>query len=229
MSATTARRAARSTRRPAPALFAACAVAAAGLAITGGGVFAALNATASNATAQNATSGTLSLTMANNGTGFGQSVSNLAPGDVLNRYVNLTQGNAMDGKALTLAVADGTPSKLTTDATKGLHVTVTQCTGGTWTTTGAGACTGAGATPTVLATNVPLSTLVTTPSTLIAGTVTSGSTLNLQVSLTLPDQNETTVNGTPAPTAPATTIQGLSSALTWTFGETQRTSTVTGS
>lgn len=228
MSATTARRAARSTRRPAPALFAACAVAAAGLAITGGGVFAALNATASNATAQNATSGTLSLTMANNGTGFGQSVSNLAPGDVVNRYVNLTQGATMDGKALTLAVADGTPSKLTTDATKGLHVTVTQCSVA-WTTTGPGACTGTGAVTTVLATNVALSALVAAPSTLIAGTVTSGSTLNLQVSLTLPDQNETTVNGTPAPTAPATTIQGLSSALTWTFGETQRTSTVTGS
>ncbi|UKA59208.1 CalY family protein [Arthrobacter sp. FW306-2-2C-D06B] len=228
MSATTARRAARSTRRPAPALFAACAVAAAGLAITGGGVFAALNATASNATAQNATSGTLSLTMANNGTGFGQSVSNLAPGDIVNRYVNLTQGATMDGKALTLAVADGTPTKLTTDATKGLHVTVTQCSVA-WTTTGAGACTGTGAVATVLATNVALSSLVAAPSTLIGGTVTAGSTLNLQVSLTLPDQNETTVNGTPAPTAPATTIQGLSSALTWTFGETQRTSTVTGS
>lgn len=224
MSEIKARRAARSTRRPAPALFAACAVAAAGLAITGGGVFAALNATASNATAQNATSGTLSLTMANNGAGFGQSVSNLAPGDIVNRYVNLTQGATMDGKGLTLAVADGTPNKLTTDATKGLHVTVTECSG-TWTTTGAGACTGAGATTTVLATNVPLSSLAATPSTLVAGTVTAGSTLNLQVSLTLPDQNETTANGV----LPANPIQGLASALTWTFGETQRTSTTTGS
>lgn len=224
MSATTARRAARSAARPAPALFAACAVAAAGLAITGGGVFAALNATASNATAQNATSGTLSLTMANNGVGFGQSVSNLAPGDTVIRYVNLTQGNTMDGKALTLAVADATSSKLTTDATKGLHVTVTQCSG-TWTTTGAGTCTGTGATTTVLATSVPLSSLVSAPSTLIAGTVTAGSTVNLQLSLTLPDQNETTANGV----LPASPIQGLSSSLTWTFGESQRTSTTTGS
>lgn len=222
MSEIKARHTARSSRRP--ALFAACAVAAAGLAITGGGVFAALNATASNATAQNATSGTLSLTMANNGTGFGQSVSNLAPGDIVNRYVNLTQGATLDGKALTLAVADGTPTKLTTDATKGLHVTVTQCSG-TWTTTGAGACTGTGATTTVLATNVPLSSLVSAPSTLISGSIAAGSTYNLQVSLTLPDQAETTVNGV----APASSIQGLSSALTWTFGETQRTATTTGS
>lgn len=224
MSSTTARRAARSIQGPAPALFAACAVAAAGLAITGGGVFAALNATASNATAQNATSGILSLTMANNGVGFGQTVSNLAPGDIVNRYVNLTQGANMDGKVLTLSVADATSTKLTSDATKGLHVTVTQCSG-TWTTTGAGTCTGTGATTTVLATNVPLNTLLTTPSTLIAGTVTAGSSVNLQVSLTLPDQNETTANGVP----PASSIQGLSSALTWTFGETQRTATTTGS
>jgi spore coat-associated protein N len=215
---------ARSTRRPTPAVFAACAVAAAGLAITGGGVFAALNATASNTTAQNASSGTLRLTMANNGAGFGQAVSNLAPGDIVNRYVNLTQGSTMDGKALTLAVADATATKLSTDATKGLHVTVTQCSG-TWTTTGSGACTGAGATTTALATNVPLSSLVAAPATLVSGTVTTGSTLNLQVSLTLPDQAETTVNGV----VPGGSIQGLSSALTWTFGETQRTSTVTGS
>lgn len=224
MSAITARHTARTTRRPAPALLAACAVAAAGLAITGGGVYAALNANASNTTAQNATSGILSLTMTNTGTGFSQAVSNLAPGDTVNRYVNLTQGATMDGKALTLAVADAAPTKLTTDATKGLHVTVTQCSG-TWTTTGAGACTGTGATTTVLATNVALSSLTTAPSTLVAGTVTAGTSLNLQVSLTLPDQTETTTNGT----VPGSTIQGLSSALTWTFGETQRTAATTGS
>ena len=39
------------------------------------------------------------------------------------------------------------------------------------------------------------------------------------------DQAEITVNGAP----PAGTIQGLSSALTWTFGETQRTASTTGS
>lgn len=235
MTATTARRAARSAARsaalPAPALFAACAVAAAGLAITGGGVFAALNATAQNATAQSATSGILSLTMANNVTGFGQSVANLAPGDVVNRYVNLTQGATMDGSALTLAVTDGTPSKLTTDATNGLHVTVSQCSAGTWAITGAnaGTCTGTGATTVPLVTNVALSSLVAAPSSLGLSTVAAGTTLNLKVSLTLPDQNESTINGTPAPTAPATTIQGLSSALTWKFGETQRTATTTGS
>jgi hypothetical protein len=213
-----------SSRRPNPRLLAAFAVGAAGLAITGGGVYAALNATASNTTAQSASSGVLSLTMANNGAGFSQSVSNLAPGDVVNRYVTLTQGADLAGKDLTLAIADATPTLLTTDATKGLHVTVTQCVGGDWTVTGAGSCTGTGATTQVLATNVALSTLASTPAAL-STSVAAGSTVKLQLALSLPNQNETTVNGV----VPTGTIQGLSSALTWTFGETQRTATTTGS
>ena len=216
----------RSTSRPNPRLIAAFAVGAAGLAITGGGVYAALNATASNTTAQSAGSGVLSLTMANNGVGFSQGVSNLAPGDVVNRYVTLTQGADLAGKDLTLAVADANSSLLTTDATRGLHVTVTQCVGGDWTVagTGAGTCSGTG-TP-VLVDNVSLKTLATaTPATTLASSVAAGSTVKLQLALTLPNQDETTVNGT----RPANSIQGLSSALTWTFSETQRTATTTGS
>lgn len=225
MSAITSRRAARPVRRPAPALLAAGAVAAAGLAITGGGVFAALNAQATNTTAQAATSGVLSLQMAPNGAGFTQAVSNLAPGDTVNRYVTLTQGAALDGKALTLAVTDATPTLLTTSATKGLKVTITQCSVA-WTIS-SGTC-GTGGTSTVLGATggTALSAIPTaTPEQLVAGTVAAGSTLNLQISLNLPDQTETTLNGS----APSGTIQGLASALTWTFGETQRTATTTGS
>jgi len=214
----------RSASRPNPRLIAAFAVGAAGLAITGGGVYAALNATASNTTAQNATSGVLSLTMAPNGAGFSQGVSNLAPGDVVNRYVTLTQGADLDAKDLALKVTDATPTLLTTDATKGLRVTVRQCVGGDWTVTGAGAGTCAGTSTSVLATNVPLSSLATTPAAL-ASSVAAGSTVKLQLALSLPDQTETTVNGV----RPTDSIQGLSSALTWTFSETQRTATTTGS
>lgn len=224
MSAITSRRAARPVRRPAPALIAAGAVAAAGLAITGAGVFAALNATATNTTAQAATSGVLSLQMSTNSAGFTQAVSNLAPGDTVNRYVTLTQGADLDGKALTLAVTDATPTLLTTSATKGLKVTVTQCSVA-WTIS-SGTC-GSGGTSTVLGTaGTALSAIPTaTPEKLVAGAIAAGSTLNLQISLTLPDQTETTVNGS----APTGTIQGLTSALTWTFSETQRTATTTGS
>jgi hypothetical protein len=213
----------RSATRPNRRLLAAFAIGAAGLAITGGGVYAALNATASNTPAQNASSGILSLTMANNGVGFGQAVSNLAPGDVVNRYVNLTQGADLDGKDLTLKVTDSTqtPTLLTTSADRGLRVKVTQC-DGTWTPgTGAGSCDG---TTTVLLNNAALSTL-TAPVSIKPGSIATGSIIKLQIALTLPDQAETTVNGA----APADTIQGLSSSLTWTFGETQRTATTTGS
>ena len=214
----------RSASRPNPRLIAAFAVGATGRAVTGGGVYAALNATASNTTAQNATSGILNLTMANNGAGFSQGVANLAPGDVVNRYVTLTQGADLDAKDLALKVTDATPTLLTTDATKGLRVTVRQCVGGDWTVTGAGAGTCAGTSTSVLATNVPLSSLATTPAAL-ASSVAAGSTVKLQLALSLPDQTETTVNGV----RPTDSIQGLSSALTWTFSETQRTATTTGS
>lgn len=211
----------RSASRPNPRLIAAFAVGAAGLAITGGGVYAALNATASNTTAQNATSGILSLEMTNEA-GFTQAVSNLAPGDTVNRYVTLQQGADLAGQNLSLGVKAAPSTKLTNDDIKGLHVTVTRCVGGTWTTSGAGTCSG---TTQELAPKTPLKTLLTSPATLIQGSIEAGSSFNLQVSLTLPDQDETTINGD----VPANSIQGLSSALTWTFSETQRITTTTGS
>ncbi|MHA7263997.1 TasA family protein [Arthrobacter sp. TMN-37] len=216
----------RPSRRPRARLIAACAVAATGLAITGGGVYAALTATATNITAQSATSGILSLTMASTGTGsnagFSQAISNLAPGDTVNRYVTLTQGAGLDGKDLTLSVKDSTPTLLTTDATRGLHVTVTQCPG-TW-NPATGNCSG---TPIpLLLNNVPVSTLTpAAPGVVKYGAIPSNTVLNLQVSVTLPDQNETTINGA----IPTGSIQNLSSSLTWTFSETQRTATTTGS
>lgn len=207
-------------------LAAAATVTVAGLAISAVGVYAGLNATASNGSAQTATSGTLSLTMANNGSGFAQNVSSLAPGDVVNRYVDLTNGGQLAGQALTLGVSDATPTKLTTDATNGLHVTVSQCSGGAspaW-VPGTGVCGGTGASSTALASNIALSSLSTAVS-LISGAQPAGTIDHLQISLTLPNQTETTVNGV----LPGSTIQGLSSSLTWTFTEAQRTATTTTS
>ena len=200
----------------------AAAVAATGVALTATGVYAALNATAFNSTAQATGSGTLRLTLADNGAGFAQAVSALAPGDVVNRYVSLTNGGTLEGRALTLAVADPVGSRLTTDATSGLRVTVSSCPTA-WTAT-SGTCS---TTPTTLtaASGVPLATLKTTASTLLAGAVPVGGAVHLQLALALPDQSETTVNGV----LPTGTIQGLSASLTWTFAETQRTPTTTTS
>lgn len=207
-------------------LLAASGVTVVGLTLTGIGVYAGLNATASNATPQTASSGTLSLTMGANGTGFTTNIALLAPGDVVNRYVDLTNGGTLAGQALTLGVVDGTPTKLSTDAINGLHVTVTSCSGGAapaW-TPGAGTCTGTGATTSVLATNVALSALGT-PVSLVAGAQAAGFVHHLQLSITLPNQTETTANGV----LPGGTIQGLSASLTWTFTEAQRTATTTTS
>jgi hypothetical protein len=53
----------------------------------------------------------------------------------------------------------------------------------------------------------------------------SGAIKYLQMSISLPDQNETTVNGA----LPANTVQGGSVNVTYTFDLAQRTATTTNS
>lgn len=77
----------------------------------------------------------------------------------------------------------------------------------------------------MLANNVALSSLASTPTSLIAGAQAAGTVDHLQISLVLPNETETTVNGV----LPGSTIQGLSASLTWTFTEAQRTATTTTS
>jgi hypothetical protein len=191
-----------------------------GLAITGIGVYAGLQATATNAAPQTVTSGTLKLVYADNGVGFSQSILLMAPGDVVNRFVDLSNTGTLTGKDLTLGVADATPTKLTTDGTNGLKVTVSSCTVAWVVAANNGTCAG---TTTVLLPSTALSSLVSAPSSLVSGAVASA--YALKISLTLPDQNETTTNGA----LPVGTIQGLSASLTWSFNEAQRAATTTNS
>lgn len=202
-----------------PKMLAVAGVTLAGLAMTSGGVYSALNATTANPAGHQITSGALSLTLTPNGAGFTSAVSNLAPGDIVNRYVDLTQGQALDAKNLTLSVADSTSpaTRLSTDTVNGLHVTVNECVGGTWSATD-GSCTG---TAVALISNAPLSAVNGTG--LAVASTAKSSTTHLQVSVALPDQTETTVNGA----LPASSIQNLAASLTWTFSETQRTATTT--
>jgi hypothetical protein len=218
-----ARRAPRGNRRTTLAAV----VAVGGLLLTAGGVYAGLNAIATNTTPQAVTSGTLKLTMANNGAGFSQNISTVAPGDVVNRFVDLTNGGTLDAQNLTLTVADSTPTKLTTDATNGLHVSVLACTTAAWVVnslTNSATCADVGG-PTTIVNNAALATVSGTPASLVAGSVPQGSVYHYEISLTLPNQNETTTNGT----LPGGTIQGLSASLTWTFNELQRSATTTNS
>ncbi len=209
-------------RRPVWRPVALAAVGASVLVATGVGVWATLTATAANVTPEQVSSGTLKLTLANSGAGFSQNITNLAPGDTVNRYVALTNGGTLDAQALTLQVnATGANALISDSGTgKALRVTVTECVGAAW-TPDTGAC---GGTKAVLLAATPLNGLASAVS-LPAGAMVAGDVQNLQVSVQLPDQNETTVNGA----LPASTVQGQSVNLTYTFAETQRTAQTTTS
>ena len=187
-----------------------------GLGAVATSVSALLQAQSSNTSAQAITSGTLKLIQADNGVGFSTTIADMAPGDIVNRYVNYTNSGTLASKSLRLKVVDGTNPQtlLSTSATRGLQLEVTSCPVA-WAPT-AGTC---GGTPTVVLSK-PLSEMTTDVAFNNITTLASNDVLHLQFKLTLPDaaNNETTTNGT----LPANTIQGLSAALTWTLSETQR-------
>lgn len=195
------------------------ATAVAGVAITSSGVYALLKAQAFNSTAEQVTSGTLLLTLNDTAgsAGFSQVVGNLAPGDVVTRFVSVANTGTLDGVGLNLQLADqAAATALTTDATNGLQVTVQSCSvAWTWTASTTPSCGGTTGTATAL----PASTFKGTPQTLAAGAFAKQTTQFYKVSVGLPASiTETSVNGT----APAGTVQGLSSSLRWTFSLDQR-------
>ena len=192
--------------------------------VAGTSVFAGLNATVS--ASQDNSTGSLTLTTANNGTGFSQSITNLAPGDIVNRYVTLTNGGTLSSQSLGMAIAATGTSTLITDGvspstTKALTVTVLSCTGGSWNTS-TGVC--SGTTNTEIA-ETTLSAFTSQKVFSVSPTLAAGATSKLQIRTKLPDQNETTVNGV----APAATTQNGSVSLTYTFNQAQATATTTNS
>lgn len=218
------------TRKHSARTLAAAAFGVGALAITGAGVYAGLTAEALNTSAEAVSTGTLKLTMAaeTGAASLSTSVSNLAPGDIDNRFIVLSNSGTLVGKNLGLAVTDATGSVLSTSATKGLSVSVTRCSG-PW-IPATGFCSAATATPLVAGTETPylgktsLSALGTRNA--FAGSVnpTAGASYNLKVSL-YADGTETVTNGS----LPAGTMQGLSASLTYTFSEDQRDGVTTNS
>lgn len=213
-------RAPRAAWRP----FALAVMGAAVLVTTGVGVFATLSASANNITPQAVDSGTLELSLADNGAGFSQLVSKIAPGDVDNRYVTLTNSGSLAGQALTLSTTATGTANLIADGsspstTKGLRIGVTSCSVA-W-SAAAGTC--AGTTTSVLSPTALSS--MTTPQTIIAGSIAVSQSVYLRISVSLPEQSETTVNGV----LPANTVQGGSVDITYTFVEAQRAANTTNS
>ena len=188
-----------------------------GGALVSSSVFASMTAVASASTSVN--SGTLILTQVANGTltaGLTTAISNMASGDVQNRYITLTNGGTLDASALTLtATSSGT--LLTTDPTKGLKVNINVCTTA-WTS---GTCAGSSS---VLASTF-VSTIIATPAVVSLPTVlTHGGSAFLQIGITLPTNSEVVTNG-------VTTglVQGLTDSVTWKFTTTQITNAAVNS
>jgi hypothetical protein len=181
------------------------------------GVYAGLSATATGA--ESVTSGTLNLTLSPDvGAGFSNFTGKMAPGDTDNVYVNLNNtGTLASAAGLNLTVAGAPANALTNGsiAGEGLTVAATQCSVA-W-TLATGTC--AGSTTTLLApTQVSLASAGLALSNVPALAAATGQLAHVQVSLGLAG-TETSVNGV----APASTIQGLSTTLTYTFTEQQRT------
>jgi hypothetical protein len=192
-------------------------------AIVGGGalvsssVFASLTAVATASTS--VTSGTLSLTdtaTASSG-GLVTAISAMAPGDVVNRYVDLKNGGTLASDTTTVIIT-GSGNALTTDATNGLQVLIQSCPG-TW-VVGTGVCTGGSSTIVLAQTSA---NALLTAKTLTLPSYAANATTNLKISISLPAGTEVTTNGV----FPSGTIQGLTATLAWTFTEQQRTATTT--
>ena len=196
-----------------------------GTALISSSVFAALTASADNTSGGSVTTGTLILTQAPSGVtgitgGFATAITSMAPGDVVNRYVDLTSSGTLNSASMTLG-ASGSPSNaLTTNGTAGLQVTIKECSVA-WTNTG----TCSGTQTTDLASTSVLSLVTPASLTLQANSLLSGAVIHLQIGIALPAGSEVTVNGV----LPGGTVQGLTTAVTWTFTETQRTATTTNS
>jgi len=193
-------------------------------AMMGQGVLSSLNATVSNVNPQNNNSGTMILDLANSGNGFSTAINNLAPGDVVNRYVTLTNSGTLDGIDLSLKTAQsGTPSLIADGSgsvtTKALRLTITEC-DVAWDTS-AGNCSGV---TTTQVTSRAIGSL-TTAAPFSDGLMPSTDVRFLQVKIELPNQNETTVNGN----LPANTVQGGSVDITYTFDLAQRVAVTTNS
>ncbi len=198
------------------------------LLVTGPSVFAALNAQTSNASPQVVAAGTLKLTMSSTSpsTGFTSTIANLAPGDAVNRYIDLINSGTLDAQGLTVGIASTGTASLITDGvsavtTKALKVTVKSCVLA-W-TQASGVCSDVGGAVTLVAA-APLSTFAT-PQAFTSASLAAAAGLHLQIQTALPDQAETTTNGT----LPANTVQNGSVSLTYTFNELQRTATTTNS
>lgn len=211
MSFLSLRRGRRTAARPtAHKLLATVAVLGAAASIAGLGTYATWTST----TSENHTISSGTVTIALGATGAATNrlnvgASALAPGDTIQRSVDLTNSGSIDLAGVTLTTTASPSSLLDTDATNGLQMVVDKCSvawteaGPPFTYTCSGSTSSVLASRAVIGSNLSLSNL---------GVTAPGATDHLRVTLTLP-------SGAP------NTLQNQSSTITYAFTGTQRTAT----
>lgn len=191
------------------------------LALAAGGVRATLSAIAENEEPVTFSSGTLLLTLEDDGSGLSVPLSDLAPGDTVDRFVDLTNTGTLDAGDLTVEVTATGDAVLVDDGdpgtTRALTLAVDSCTV-PW-TTATSACSG---TSTSLLAATTIGTLDGTPADLGLSFAPDAEE-HLRLRFVLPDQDETSTNGV----LPDPTVQEASADVTVTFRVEQRAATST--
>ena len=135
--------------------------------------------------------------------------SGIAPGDTMQRSVDLTNSGSLDLASVTLTTSASPSSLLDTDATNGLQMVIDKCSVA-WTESGPPyTYTCGGSTSSVLASRAVIGSALALSN---LGSTTAGATDHLRVTLTLPS-------------GAGNTFQNQSSTITYAFTGTQRTAT----
>ena len=205
------RRAGRSRRRSrAQKLLVTAAVLGATASIAGLGTFATF--TSSTSASHTVASGTVTIALGATGASTNRlnvDANAIAPGDTIQRSVDLIDQGTLDLASVTLTTQATTTSLLDTDTTNGLQMVIDKCSQA-WTESGPPyTYTCGGSTSTVLSSRAVIQTGVTLSN---LSSLTAGNTDHLRVTLTFPS-------------GAGNTFQNKSSTIQYTFTGTQRAAT----
>jgi spore coat-associated protein N len=191
-------------------LLATIAIVGAAASIAGLGTYATFTSTTSQS--HTVSSGTVTIALGATGAATNRlniGATALAPGDTIQRSVDLTNSGSLDLASITLTTTASPSSLLDTDTTNGLQMVIDKCSvawtesGPPYTYTCSGTNTNVVASRPVIGNNVTLPGL---------GALTNGGTDHLKVTLTLPS-------------GAGNTLQNQSSTITYAFTGTQRAAT----
>ena len=195
---------------PTRKLLASLAVIGAAASIAGLGTFATF--TSSTSASHTVSSGTVTIALGATGASTNRltvGASAIAPGDTIQRSVDLINQGSLDLASTTLTTTATTSSLLDTDTANGLQMVIDKCSAA-WTEAGPPyTYTCGGTTSTVLATRPVIGATLALSN---LGSLTAGATDHLRVTLTLPG-------------VAGNTLQNQTSTINYAFTGTQRTAT----